>query len=116
MNRRKELKQQYKETPRAMGVCRVFNRGSGLSLVESGRDVHAILNRHLAELKLGTHRVKQLQNDWNTLGADMFSFEIVELLKPLDKPDYDPGDDLDELLALTLQREEYAPEKLYKKP
>jgi hypothetical protein len=115
MNRKKALKQQYKETPRTMGVYRVFNRANGLSLVECSRDVQARLNRHQAELKLGGHRCKPLQSDWNRFGTDAFSFEVIELLSPLDKPDYDPEEDLSELLALTLEREEYAPDRLYNK-
>jgi hypothetical protein len=115
MDRKKYLKQRYKETPKNMGVYRVGCRVSGFSLIESGRDLDARLNRHKAELKMGTHLNKQLQEDWNHLGSDAFSFEIVELLLPLDKPDYDPGDDLDELLTLILENPEYSPEKLYNK-
>ncbi len=115
MNRKKELKKQYKDTPKSMGVYRVYNRVDAISLVECGRDIQARLNRHKAELKLGAHRVKQLQHDWNHLGPDAFSFEIVELLQPLDKPDYDPEEDLNELLIMILEREEYAPDKLYNK-
>jgi hypothetical protein len=113
MDRKAELKRQYKETPREMGVYRILNKDSGHSLLECGRDVNARLNRHKTELRLGSHRNKPLQDDWNRLGADAFSFEIVELLKPLDAPDYEPDSDLEALFELTLQREEFAPEKLY---
>lgn len=113
MNQNKKLKQQYKDTPRAMGVYRVFNQEDGLSLVGVGKDAQARLNRHQAELKFGGHRNKTLQADWNRLGEGVFVFEIVELLSPMKDPDYNPAEDLDELLALTLEREEYAPEKLY---
>lgn len=113
MDRKSELKRAYKETPKKIGVYRVLNKASGHSLLECGRDVDARLNRHMTELRFGSHRNKPLQEDWNRLGADAFSFEIVELLKPLDAPGYDPDDDLQALLQLTLEREEFAPKKLY---
>jgi hypothetical protein len=113
MDRKSELKRAYKETPKKIGVYRILNRHSGQSLLECGRDVDARLNRHMTELRFGSHRNKALQDDWNRFGADAFSFEIVELLKPLDAPDYDPDDDLAALLQLTLECAEFAPQKLY---
>jgi len=113
MNLHKKLKQQYKDTPRAMGVYRVFNQEDGLSLVGAAKDVQARLNRHQAELKFGGHRNKALQSDWNRLGESSFLFQIVELLSPLEDPDYDPTEDLEELLGLTLAQEDYRPSRLY---
>ena len=113
MDRKRELKRQFLETPKEMGVFRVLNKKSGFSLLECGRDIHARLNRHKTELRLGSHRNRALQDDWNCLGADAFFFETVELLKPAEKPDYDPEDDLKALLALTLERKEFSPERLY---
>ncbi|EMN1931795.1 GIY-YIG nuclease family protein [Burkholderia ambifaria] len=113
MDRKRELKQQYKDTPRLMGVYRVVNKTTGRSLVEVGRDVNARLNRHLTELRFGKHPNRQLQADWNLLGAEAFEFELIEALKPLDKPDYDPEEDLELLLAMTLERSEFDKERLY---
>jgi len=113
MSKNKKLKQQYKDTPRAMGVYRVYNQEDGLFLVSSGKDAQAKLNRHQAELKFGGHRNKALQNDWNRLGEGAFLFEIVELLSPLEDLNYNPTEDLDELLGMILERKEYAIEKLY---
>ncbi|WP_431825925.1 GIY-YIG nuclease family protein [Burkholderia sp. F1] len=113
MDRKRELKQQYKETPRLMGVYRVVNKTTGRSLVEAGLDVNARLNRHQAQLRFGNHPNKQLQGDWNRLGAEAFGFELIEALKPLDKPDYNPDDDLELLLAMTLERSEFDKEHLY---
>jgi len=110
---KKKLKQQYKDTPRAMGVYRVYNQEDGMFLVGSGKDVQAKLNRHQAELKFGGHRNKSLQADWNRLGESVFLFEIVELLSPLEDLDYDPTEDLEELLEMILERKEYALKKLY---
>lgn len=102
--RKKLLKRQYQETARKMGICRIFNKASGKSLVESSCDVEARLNRHLAEVRMGTHLNRALQNDWNKFGAETFVFECVDILEPPDDPDYNPEDDLGELLALWLEK------------
>ncbi|MDQ7735752.1 GIY-YIG nuclease family protein [Halomonas sp. SpR1] len=113
MNLHKKLKQQYKDTPRTMGVYRVYNQEDELSFVGVAKDIQARLNRHQAELKFGKHRNKALQADWNRLGESSFVFQIVELLSPLEDPDYDPTEDLEELLDLTLAQKEYRPSRLY---
>jgi hypothetical protein len=37
--------------------------------------------RHKMELKFGNHRNKDLQNDWNQYGEDIFVFEVLSELK-----------------------------------
>jgi hypothetical protein len=46
-------------------------------LLGSSENLHGPLNRHRTELKLGSHRCEQLQEDWNRLGEDAFAFEIL---------------------------------------
>ncbi len=102
--KKKLLRRQYQETARKMGVCRILNIVSGKSLVESSRDVDARLNRHLAELRMGTHSSRILQSDWNKLGAEAFVFECIDVLEPRDDPNYNPENDLGELLALWIEK------------
>ena len=64
---RKQLIRQYKETPRPMGV------------------------------KLGSHQNRDLQRDWNALGAEAFAFEVLDTLAPRDEA---RGDYTRELAAL----------------
>jgi len=104
MNRR-ELTRAYKEIPRPMGVYRVHNTVNGKSLVGTSRDLPSILNRERAELKLGGHRNKPMQRDWNEMGASAFTFEVLDTLSvPPDQPGYDPAYDLRVLEALWLER------------
>lgn len=112
-DRKKELKRQYQESSREIGVCRVLNISNGRSLVEASRDVAARLSRHQAELKLGTHRNKSLRQDWTQFGPAAFRFEIVEVLEPLDDPDYDPDSDLEVMLSMCLERMILAGEEFY---
>lgn len=112
-NHRRKLKQRYKDTPRAMGVYEILNHEDGISLLGTSKDVQARLNRHRAELGFGGHRDEALQSDWNRLGEGKFVFRIVELLSPLDDPGNDPAEDLEELLQMILESEEYADRSLY---
>lgn len=110
---RKALIRAYKETPRPMGAYRVRNTVSGKTLVGVYRNLDAILNRHRAQLRLGVHPVRQLQEDWNALGEDAFAFEVLEVLKPSDQPDYDPTSDLRLLEEIWLDQLEPFGEKGY---
>jgi hypothetical protein len=94
-----------------MGVYRVRNKVTGKALIGSSVNLPAILNRHRSELRMGGHRNRTLQKDWNDLGADAFEFEELDRLQPSEKPGYDPSYDLSELERLWLER--LAPIELY---
>lgn len=101
---RKALSREYKDTPRPMGVYRVRNTANGKSLVGASTDLPARLNRHRAQLTLGAHPNHVLQTDWNTLGPDVFEFEVIDTLKPSDQAGYDPSDDLQLLEQMWLEK------------
>jgi hypothetical protein len=104
MSDRKELVRQYKETPRQMGVYRIRNTANGKCFIGSARDVLGKLNGHRFQLRMKAHRNDVLQREWEEFGADAFVFEPLDLLKPSDQPDYDPGEDLQVLEELWLQK------------
>jgi hypothetical protein len=64
---KRTLKQQYKESEIPAGVYRVVNTQADRSLVGSSVNLPAILNRHRADLKMGAHRNRDLQRDWDEL-------------------------------------------------
>lgn len=101
---RRALKREYKETPRTMGIYRVQNKTNGKALVGSSVNAPAMLNRHRAELRMGVHKNRALQEDWNELSAEGFAFEVVDVLKPPDDLGYDPTADLKALEELWLDR------------
>jgi hypothetical protein len=80
MDRRSELKLQYKMRKKSMGVFQIVNLANGKRLVDSSPDLDVIYNRHQFQLRLGMHRNFQLQEDWNRFGADSFRFEVLEKL------------------------------------
>ena len=101
---RKAAAREYKETPRTMGVGVVRDRQNQKALVVSGVDIPSLLNRHRAQLRLGAHRIKPMQADWNAHGEAAFEFEVLDTLKPKDEPGYDPSDDLRALEALWIEK------------
>ena len=82
---KRELKRQYKETPTAAGVYRVWNKKDDRALVGASINAPAMLNRQRAQLKMGLHPNPELQNDWNVLGEEAFAFEVLDTLTPLEE-------------------------------
>ena len=101
---RKEAVQAYKETRRPMGIYCVKNTTTGQVLLGSSVDLPGMLNRQRWQLEMGGHPNKPLQNDWNTLGAQAFTIEVLDTLSVPEEPDYQPADDLKELLEMWLEK------------
>ena len=101
---RKEKIREYKDTPRPMGIYQVRNKVNGKVLIGSSVNLPAILNRHQAELKLGSHRNPVLQQEWREYGPDNFEFTELEILEPANSPAHDPAEDLRVLEELWLEK------------
>lgn len=86
MDRRKELKLAYKQTPRPMGVYQLKNNINGKLLVGSSMNLPGIFNRHRFQLNASAHSNKVLQEDWNVHSATAFSFDVLETLKSEELP------------------------------
>jgi len=111
---RKARIREYKETLRPAGVFRVRNTATGKSLVASSANLAGALNRHRFQLERGSHPSRELQADWNALGASSFEFEVLDQLKPSDKPDCDATEDLQVLKELWLEKLKASGELLYR--
>ena len=111
---RKAQIRQYKETLPPAGVFRVRNTAAGKSLVGSSVNLSGTLNRHRFQLERGSHPSRELQADWNALGPGAFEFEVLDQLKPSDKPDYNPAEDLQVLKELWLEKLKASGELLYR--
>ncbi len=110
---KKDLKREYLETRRPIGVFQIRNTVSGKVFVGSSINLEGIFNRSEFELKAGGHRNRSLQADWNKVGAENFVFEILEEVFPRDNPDYDYAADLEVLEDLWLEKLEPYGEKGY---
>jgi hypothetical protein len=95
---------EYKNTFRPMGVFEIKNNINGKVLIGSSTNIKAILNRLQAELKIGSCRIDLLQQDWNQFGPDAFEFNELEILTPLEDPNYNPAEDLQFLEDLWIEK------------
>jgi hypothetical protein len=86
---KKQLKQDYQQTPRSIGVLLIRNNRDDKVFLAVWPDVRALINRHKFQLTAGGHPNKQLQADWNSLGSESFSFEIVDELSPGARVEFD---------------------------
>ena len=101
---RKARIREYKETPRPAGVFRVVNTASGRALVGSTVDLPGMLNRQRFQLECGSHADSDLQRDWDDLGPDAFTFEVLDELDLGDEPAQDVADELAVLKQMWIER------------
>lgn len=80
MERKKELKQAYKEVKIESGIYTITNKQNGKKFVASTRNFKT-LNGTKFTLENGMHTNKELQEEWNKYGKDAFEIEQVEVLK-----------------------------------
>ena len=75
----------YLEGPKKCGVCRILNLRNGKSFLIPSIDTETSIEKHLSELKKGTHRNSELQKDWNEFGPENFLFDVVAAINESSK-------------------------------
>lgn len=96
--RRKALIDAYKLAFPPMGIYAVRHVATGRMLIDRSANTTAALNRHRLELRLGTHRVKELQADWCAQGESAFAFEVLEGVQERTDPAFDYDAELARML------------------
>lgn len=114
--RNKQLKKDYQQRPRAMGIFLIRNNLSDKVFVGSSVNLQGIINRHRSQLTLGGHPNKQLQSDWNELGSHNFAFEIVDELSAREGANVDYRAELNSLENLWLEKLQPFGDKGYNEP
>jgi group I intron endonuclease len=94
MKSKQELSREYKERKKPAGVFMVKNTANGKLLLGSSLNLEGPLNSHKFMLLIGRHRNDRLQKEWNEYGVDKFVFEILEVVKIKDDPDFNLNDEL----------------------
>jgi hypothetical protein len=112
---KKKLKEQYKLMVPPKGVFVFKNNVTGKVLLGSSLNIKNIDVRIKALLGLGSHPNSVLQNDWNSYGADAFSYEVLETLELKDDPNYDYKEDLEILEMMWIDKFQPLSEKTYNK-
>lgn len=110
---RKKLIADYKRTPRPAGLWVVRNEPYGVWLVGPSPDLPAMLNRLRFQLEMDSHPDKELQADWNALGPDAFTIDVLDELERRETDTGDISDDLAVLLQVWLERLQSEGQRLY---
>ena len=112
---KKELKKQYKQTLRPMGVFQVKNLTSGKIFIDSGLNIQGKINGCKFQLALGSHMNRALQEDFNETDITNFSFEIIDYLKLEKDMEMDYTDDLKMLKEMWIEKLQPFDERGYHK-
>ena len=80
------------------------NTTNGKVLLGSSLNLEGPLNGHKFMLTIGRHRNETLQKEWNEYGTDKFVFEILEVVKPKDDPNFNLSDELTLLEQIWLEK------------
>lgn len=91
MDRKKELKLQYKQMKKPMGIFILRSKVNNKCYIQSTQDLKGVMNGTIVRLEGGMHPCKELQKEWKEYGSDNFSIEVLENLeydKDESKTDY----------------------------
>jgi len=100
MDRKKELKEQYKQMKPEMGVYSFKSTATCRQFLGWSNDIKSRINRDKFQLGAGMLPNKKLQEEWDAYGESRFEISVIEVLeydKDESKTDY--TEDLKELLA-----------------
>ena len=100
MDRKKELKEQYRQLKPEMGVFMIQSNRNNKCLIEGTPRLKATINRVKFQLGFGSYPNRELQREWQEYGETNFIFHILENLEyEKDETKTDYSDEL-ELLRM----------------
>ncbi len=98
-----------------MGVFQIKNKKNGKLYIGSAKNLPGKLNSHNFQLKNNLHNNRELQKEFNEIGAEGFSFDILDRLEPRDDLNYDYTEELKMLEAMWIEKLQPFDEKGYNK-
>ncbi len=104
MDKKKELKNAYKLFTPPMGIIQIKNSQNGKIFICGSLNIPGIINRYRFQLKLGSHKNRALQNEWNEFGEDSFTFETLETIEPKTDPAWKAADELNRRKEFWLEK------------
>ncbi len=81
MDRKKELKEQYKQMKPDMGIFVIRSNSNNKCYIEGTQDLKSKINRTKFQLEFGSFANKELQKEWKEYGGPSFTIEVLENLK-----------------------------------
>ncbi|MEN6324856.1 MAG: GIY-YIG nuclease family protein [Syntrophomonas sp.] len=104
MDKKKELKQKYKEIKTEAGVFQVRNTQNQKILVDSTRNLKT-LNGKLFQLNTGVYPTNQrLTEELQQYGPNAFVIEVLEVLEKPEDPFFDEKDALKKMQAQWMEK------------
>jgi hypothetical protein len=112
LNRRKEITNAYKNRKLHGGVYIINNTVNGKYLIDHVANLQSAQNRFQFAITTGSTLHPKLQKDWKELGAQAFTFEVLEELEQ--KPEQSQSAFMDDLAVLEqLWRTKFDASKAY---
>ena len=101
MERKKELKEAYRQMQIPMGVYMIRNRQNGRMFLDCTPNLPGKMNSSRFQLQGGIFRNAALQKDWQNLGEEAFEIAVLDAL-PYDQTGLqtDYREDLQALLGI----------------
>ncbi|GAB6181994.1 GIY-YIG nuclease family protein [Desulfotomaculum defluvii] len=81
MDRKKELKEQYKQMKPPMGIIIIRCHADNKCYIEVTPNLKGKMNSATFQLKNGSHRNRELQRAWQEHGEGAFTVEVLENLE-----------------------------------
>lgn len=81
MDRKRELKQKYKQMKPEMGIFAIKSKSNNKYYIEANSDVKSKINRAKFQLDFGSYPNRELQKEWKEFGETNFDIEILEKLE-----------------------------------
>lgn len=104
MKSKKDIKRDFKQRKKQAGVFQLRNTVNNKVLLGSSLNLEGLWNSNSFQLRIGSHRNKELQKDWNKYGSDKFVFEILEVVKNLNDPNIKIDDELTLIEQIWLEK------------
>ncbi|MCM3268666.1 GIY-YIG nuclease family protein [Paenibacillus elgii] len=86
-SKRKELLEEFKQIKTYMGIIQITNKVSGKIFVDSYPNLKNKWMTIKMQLDMGRFANLELQKDWKELGAEAFTYEVLEEQKTDDVTD-----------------------------
>lgn len=96
MDRKKELKEMYKQMKPDMGIFIIQSKLSDKYFLETTHNLKAKMNRARFQLEAGSYGNQELQKEWKHYGPDNFEIKVLENLRyDQDESKTDYGEELE---------------------
>ncbi len=81
MDRKKQLKEQYKQMKPDMGIFIIRSKSNNKYHLRVTQNLKGVMNSTKFQLNANGYQNEELQNEWTEFGAEKFEIEILEILQ-----------------------------------